>query len=246
MKFKGAEIIFRGITHERDEHGGWNTTYLYEGITPAVLAFAKATPKGPRVNVTQNGEISQAAVTYGNLDKDGVEEVTEKWEIDTENISRDIFRTKEVIALSDEAKSELRRWRLDPASDLDLAHDVGGTMIKIKSLILAGTSEVEVATLILKRSRRMSSALIPKIVLGIQKDFFSTPRLITNENIPNEIAALLPGRNPPNDPYEPAADHAWGWMPRLANRSFIGRGQAEEQSDWTFGSISKFLYNYVP
>jgi hypothetical protein len=247
IKYRGPAIVFKGITRQRDSTNGfWSTTWNYEGITDAIQAVALAVTPGPGIAIQHNGPTSNLAITYGGLTDSQVDNtISTKWEVDRENIDKDLLFFPAVRAISDQGIQEYKRWRADPGSDFDTSS--GGSaegiaaLESLKILTLRGAEAHQVSTLILKRTRTISSQRAPVLTLTEQTSFYSTATLITNESIPSDLASTLP-----TSPYTKPSQSEWGWLPRLANRTYIGRGQVEEQNDWVFAAWSTFLYTYVP
>lgn len=246
IKYRGPAIVFQGITRQRDSTSGfWTTTWNYEGITDAIQSVALAVTDGPAVQIQHSGPTSQLAITYGGLTDSAVDNtISTKWEVDRENIDKDLLFFPAVMDMSDISKIEYKRWRTDTSTDLDFsaienAYDLD-SLRSLKILTLRGTEAYQISTLILKRTRTISAQRAPTLTLSENSSFFSTLKLISNESIPSDLASTLP-----TVPYAKPSETEWGWLPRLANRTYTGRGQVEEQNDWVFAAWSTFLYTYV-
>lgn len=241
MKYKGDPQVLVSVVGERDENGVWVTTYNYSGPNQNVATLAASLELGPKLRF-QSGQNGSANLTATFGDNLGVANVVPRWEVDREFIEKDIMQHHLAASLSIQGKQEMSRWRADPISALDTTADGtvdgGVVMGKLKSLILRGVESIQVSTLVLKRSRTFSAKLESALVLTEQTSFQSTARLIADEAVPSIIALPVGGPTKPDD-------CEWGWLPRLANRNYIGRGLVEEQNDWVFAAWSTFLYTYL-
>lgn len=245
MTYKGDPIVLVGVSSERNEYGAWITIQEFIGADTACIALANTTPLGPTVLYQKLGDgRSMCRITYGILTP-GTEQVFERWEVDREVVDKDIMQSPAFVGISDAGKQELKRWRADPSSDLDTTKGTNtgtdpGLMNSVKSLVLLGVEVVQVATLVLKRSRQVSGSYVTAIDLSERTKFYSTGALLKLAGSVPFVKGVLPvdgGTKPANS--------QWGWLPRQSNRSFIGRGVVEEQEDWVWAAWSTILYQYV-
>lgn len=235
MNYKGDSIVLVGTNGERSPFGAWVSIYSYEGTPLSMAALANSQPDGIKVSIKQDGPVVGVALTYAP------DEFADKWEVDRENIDKDILYSISLNSLTDDGKAYIKSFRADPTQTWTVPSSEPNTtlMNQIYEMILRGTEAYQVSTLVLKRTRTMSVNLAPTIVLSEQTQFYSTARLVTLTNMDPDIAATLP-----TNPYAPPANTAWGWLPRQANRSYISKGQMEEHSDWVFAAWSTVLYAY--
>lgn len=247
MMYKGDSFVFCGLTGERSPFGAWTYTYSYGGVPSAIQALIAAQPIGPQISTKQNGAVVEASLTYSP------DTFSDKWEVDRENLTKDLMFNRTFAGISKEGKAEIRRWRADAAGatvDPDTTKDTANAalMIQIADLIRLGTESIQVSTLVLKRTRSMSTTLAPTIVLTEQTEFYSTAKLAFLTNMDPAVANTLPSPTAANGwkgAYAPPANAQWGWLPRQGNRSYCARGQMEEHSDWVFAAWSTTLYTYV-
>lgn len=232
--FKGDSVVFVGSEGERDPFGVQVTTYSFEGVASAMAALAASQPLGIKVGTHQRGAVVGVDLTYSP------DAFFDRWETDKENIDKDLLYNIAFNILTLAEKNEVRRWRGDPTSTLNVNIDPAGNhtvlLGQIQDLVLAGTEAYQVSTLILKRTRKLSVNLAPTITLSEQTVFYSTAQMLSVFDCP--ITNILPV-----NPYPPPANHAWGWLPRQANRSYIAKGIMEEHSDWVFAAWSTVLYS---
>lgn len=249
-RFKGDALVLIATEGKRNPFGAWVNTYVYEGVASAVQAFVTSQPLGTEVTTEQFGAVVQARVTYAP------DTFTDKWEVDRENLEKDIMYSQLAQTLSDKAKDGITAFRqsadpksfnfstyADPAYPNDLA-----TMQKLAFEIRKGTESIPVSALILKRVRVMSVNLAPTLVLAEAVSFYSTAWMIQNQNIPRSLAATLPAPTAANTyqgAYAPPPNTKWGWLPRQQNRSYTGFGEMEEHSDWVFAPWSTYLYAFA-
>ncbi len=239
MKFKGDAIVITGTETQRTPFGAFSTSYSFAGIAQSIGALAAAQPLGAELRFSQKDAVSGLDVTYPP------DTFVDKWELDRENVDKDLMFNPNFRGMTAGARREIRRWRSDPTGDdLDLTKGNGGSdtplMQQIQDLVLSGVEAYQVSTIVLKRTRSMSVNLAPIMVLTEQTQFFSTARLIANENVDTDQTGTLPVA-----PYAAPANTQWGWLQRNQNRSYISRGFMEEHTDWVFGAISTALYAYV-
>lgn len=244
MKYKGDSLVFTGLRGERTPFGSWGYSYDYEGTPAAVQAFLGAQPIGPQISTRQSGAIVAATLNYSP------DTFSDNWEIDRENLEKDIMFSQAFAAITSNGKEEIRRWRSDPGTSLDTTKDTphAALMNQAADLIRRGTEAIQVSTLVLKRTRSMSTTLAPTIVLTEQTAFYSTAKLVALTGMDPAIAATLPNPTSTNSwkgAYAPPTDAQWGWLPRQANRSYCAKGKMEEHSDWVFAAWSTVLYTYV-
>lgn len=235
MLFKGDSYVLTGTFGERSPFGFWTNTYVYQGIPESIAALAQGQPLGAQISTRQQGAVVEGTFTYAP------DTFADKWEIDRENVDKDIMVSPAFTAINDAGKDFIRNWRNDATVNFvttaDPAH--ADLMNAAASLIRLGVESVQVSTLILKRTRSISTTLAPTIVLTEQTTFYSTAALVALTNMDPAIAATLPVA-----PYAAPPNTEWGWLPRLANRSYLSRGSMEEHTDWVFGAISTILYSF--
>lgn len=245
MNFRGNAIVFKNATRQRNEHGAWTTTFYYEGVSDVLRAYAGTIGSKAKIEIQEDGATSQLGITFGNINDVGQEVVAERWEIDTEILEKDLKTSEEYQSLSIQAAQEFERWFQDKNSELDTTADGtdGGAVIMGKFLteFLRGVESYQTETFILKRTRTMSADYATPFSLQKKKEFYTTSRLIDLESMPLDVAGMLPI----GDPYAPPDQSAWGWLPRLRNRTFVGNGQVEETCDWVYAAWSTFLYTLV-
>lgn len=248
MKYKGDKRIFQGASKRQNTNGSFTWVYRWIGLPSEIDAVENMVGKGPEKSRTQEGPFDALEVTYGNTDQNGANEVTEKWEDDSESLEKDIMFSSLAKKISADGQKEIRRWRSNPETDLDVGQSDPDfpndpeNMRDLQAEILRGVESIQVKTVVLKRTRTIPAGMIsPRKILKTEK-FYSTAALIALEQIPGDVANALPDDPGPN---ETPTNAAWGWMPRTSARQFVGHGKVEELDDWVFAAWSTKLYQKV-
>jgi hypothetical protein len=250
ITYRGPALAFQGASFSVNELGVATTTLRYEGLTDALRSFAGTFPPGNKVDFQNGGPTSKLQVQVGYLVGIPAESPIDKWENDSEEIEVDLANSYLAQSMSQNGRRALSAYRQmtpDERKDfsyadynVDIAGDDGQTLTDLIYEVDRGVEAVIEKYLILKRTRTMSAGFATEFKLELKQTVYSTVALIASEDIPATVAKTLP-----TSPYPPPANTNWAWRPRLENRSYIGRGLVEEQSDWVFGPHSSILFTYV-
>ena len=115
MKYKGDSVVYQGESRERNEHGQWVSVFRYVGLVDSIRSSAMAQGVGNRITVEQNaGPMASMTLSIGNLNDAGQEQITERWEADSETVDKDILYSQFVAGLSEDGLEDVKKFRQSP------------------------------------------------------------------------------------------------------------------------------------
>lgn len=250
--YRGNPTVLTSEHYDRNDQGVWLKTSVWRGFNSELQKIAGQFQVGNKVNLQSDpsSPIGTLTVQYGFLLGNGQDAPIDKYEFDTEIINKDLGFSDLAQSMTAAGQRLLKAYRNaasqsereDVLIDSQELNDTADRdpFDKLVQEVDRGVESVEVKTLILKRTRTMAVAFSYATELSIRQSFYSTSKLVALEAIPVDVAERLP-----DSPYTQPANSEWGWLPRLENKTFIGRGLVEEHNDWVFAAWSTNLYTYV-
>jgi hypothetical protein len=258
IEYRGPGVVQEYQHSYRTELGLWTTVQIWNGIYGALESYCAGLPVGYKVDIQNYGPYGRATITFVN------NPFQVKWEIDSDLLNQDLLLLKACQPMSQHARAAFKLWKQSGALSAPALPSSGTTvplypgdtswtgvddviLASLQTEVLRGAETYQVATVILKLSQQAAIAYTPAFPIVQQTRFFTTASLIYNFGIPSNVQGDLPndGSRGGSDPYPAPVNAAWGWLPRLRNKSFIGRGLVELQMDWVYAAWSTFIYGVI-
>lgn len=245
--FRGSVFVYVGQDQQSTDSGGVITTRTYKGRAVEIYAQeANLRATGWATYIAQEGAIHTLTATFGGQ-ADEVENPSEQWSWNTEQISRDIFSHPVVAA---EAMTYVSPRPAQYRNDIEqaVANSEPCPMSepnfpaaqKVYELISRGITGYEVEFFVLRRQRNYSNVYPSRQQMDANSKLYTTSKLIDLFGVPNIVQAALPAT--PSVVYNGAA---WTWRRRDFSAEFDGANRITETVSWVFANWSTALYEYV-
>lgn len=213
--------------------------------------------QGNRYTMTNEGPVYKLTVNLGVRPDEANEVPVDSYDFDTEFAQPSLWISDRVFKLAG-SQSVLTQWRrqcenamkgikTDGSKDenggpLDeSATGFTGNQLSIYRLLVRGTESVEVAKIVLARTRTVSNRYAGRMQMESAEKIYTSAALAFAFGIPSDVVAKMPA-----DPADIPIDTAWSWKVRKQSSRLLRReSRVEESINWTFAAWSTVLYELI-
>lgn len=245
---------------EYDPINGDQTVLIYEGEEGPINAFAAvARGLGKRAFVSRKVGPIYLCRVYDQEPTDGSDEVAaDRYQLDTEWAEIPIWEHPKVFdnarGFGIPAEQKLGFWRqhiedalarkLLPDDAEVITFDPAEYVLYLE--MLRGFRAPLIKRPVLTRIRSISFQYSQPITVEPVQNIYSTARLVTEFNLPNDVARMIRNCNEDWIDVDAPDGRVWGWQQRKDTRvAVVGKTRIEEQMDWVFSTWATLIYNYV-
>lgn len=249
MSFKGRALSLVRREYRYDA----NTNAIqaeeeYQGtVRSAAGEFVKRTGGADNVVYQNEGGIGRVVVTSAIQDIPAGQEYSERYEVLTEFVEKDIFQIPEVALEAKDYDSKVDatgtegdpyyREAAEQAATNKLALPVDANAYPLFQSVVRylrdGTSGYEVEYVVIRRSRRIPRGSDIVASIGDGLNIYTTAQL----GLPPDVAFAVPD----SSALEPVPDYIWGWRRRPGNSTVEGTF-LEQSSEFILAQWSTLAY----